>query len=614
VIATGTLDASTARPPTPASSVSSLNPHGPDQHQPRRPIIGWNNNTTYVYTGQFFDADGKFTFAENIDDNTSSRSTASPDSSATLAPTLPDRHRHLLHVRPARHDDRHPDRHRPAPRATATTAGNVGGAPATDFGMGPTTTAGTRSRSADQRRRWRRSRCRQRLLQQLRPRPQHLRHDRPRRLGLHPPIDPGDGSLFRTAVGGSGNIQVDAGATLAVGSINQIGTVTLNSDGTNGGTLQLTDKAVTTNSDFTGIVLGGSTGNLIGRLTLGTNNVVAASNLTLPPVGGAILSSKLIVDSTGTPGTLGQFNVGSPNVQTGSTLQVDGARVNVTGSGFGNGSYVVNNTGTLRVDGSVASASSVTVNNSGKFEAGSTQTVKQLNLNDTAVAQIVTGALKVLTVGDRHTAMPLVVARPPRSTSRTNGLVVDYSAGNETTAIQTVRGQVISAYNGGNWQARASPPPTPDTSHYVGYAQASEAAPTGTFMGKTGIDSDSILVRYTLAGDATLDGTVDFNDLVHLAQNYNTTVSATTDSWWYNGDFTYDGVVDFNDLVKLAQNYNTALPSEPVPGASISFNADLAAASAPFPSRFAQPARPGGSGPAPPAQRAMRRSPPEAAR
>jgi len=57
--------------------------------------------------------------------------------------------------------------------------------------------------------------------------------------------------------------------------------------------------------------------------------------------------------------------------------------------------------------------------------------------------------------------------------------------------------------------------------------------------------------------DATLDGIVDFNDLVHLAQNYNTTVSTVTDSWWYNGDFTYDGIVDFNDLVKLAQNYNT---------------------------------------------------------
>jgi MYXO-CTERM domain-containing protein len=105
----------------------------------------------------------------------------------------------------------------------------------------------------------------------------------------------------------------------------------------------------------------------------------------------------------------------------------------------------------------------------------------------------------------------------------------------------------------------------------------------GSFLGKTGVDASSVLVRLTLAGDATLDGVVDFNDLVKLAQNYNTTVSTTTGSWWFNGDFTYDGIVDFNDLVSLAQNYNgTALPT-PVPGAADDFANDLARAFASVP-------------------------------
>jgi hypothetical protein len=99
----------------------------------------------------------------------------------------------------------------------------------------------------------------------------------------------------------------------------------------------------------------------------------------------------------------------------------------------------------------------------------------------------------------------------------------------------------------------------------------------GKFLGQT-VDPSTVVVRYTLAGDATLDGAVDFNDLVKLAQNYNTTVSTTTESWWNHGDFTYDGVTDFNDLVKLAQNYNTALPTEAVPGAPVNFEADLARA------------------------------------
>jgi hypothetical protein len=66
---------------------------------------------------------------------------------------------------------------------------------------------------------------------------------------------------------------------------------------------------------------------------------------------------------------------------------------------------------------------------------------------------------------------------------------------------------------------------------------------------------------YQLAGDATRDRAVDFNDLVKLAQNYNTTGKV-----WPDGDFNGDGNVDFNDLVILAQNYNTALPVAGVGG------------------------------------------------
>ncbi len=71
-----------------------------------------------------------------------------------------------------------------------------------------------------------------------------------------------------------------------------------------------------------------------------------------------------------------------------------------------------------------------------------------------------------------------------------------------------------------------------------------------------------------------MDGSVDFNDLVKLAQNYN----VTTGMRWATGDFNYDQAVDFNDLVKLAQNYNTSLPSAPIPGASAAFETDLARA------------------------------------
>jgi hypothetical protein len=82
-----------------------------------------------------------------------------------------------------------------------------------------------------------------------------------------------------------------------------------------------------------------------------------------------------------------------------------------------------------------------------------------------------------------------------------------------------------------------------------------------------------------LPGDATFDNAVDFNDLVALARNYNTTGGNA----WAQGDFTFDGNVDFNDLVVLARNYNTAGPGAPVPGAPAGFDRDVAAAFAMVP-------------------------------
>jgi hypothetical protein len=100
-----------------------------------------------------------------------------------------------------------------------------------------------------------------------------------------------------------------------------------------------------------------------------------------------------------------------------------------------------------------------------------------------------------------------------------------------------------------------------------------------------------VLLRTTLAGDANLDGAVDFLDLARLAQNYNLTVSDRTDAWWSSGDFNYDGIVNFNDLARLAQNYNTALVPSDIPGVSADFESDLARAfaSVPEPSALAFP-------------------------
>jgi probable HAF family extracellular repeat protein len=104
----------------------------------------------------------------------------------------------------------------------------------------------------------------------------------------------------------------------------------------------------------------------------------------------------------------------------------------------------------------------------------------------------------------------------------------------------------------------------------TGISDTGWIAGTGSLSGAR----HGFLLRPLAPGDATADGTVDFSDLVALAQHYNGGDGAL----WEEGDFSGDGHVDFNDLVALAQNYNTtqfasdvqaAFASVPEPGVGL---------------------------------------------
>jgi hypothetical protein len=67
-----------------------------------------------------------------------------------------------------------------------------------------------------------------------------------------------------------------------------------------------------------------------------------------------------------------------------------------------------------------------------------------------------------------------------------------------------------------------------------------------------------ILIKMTLAGDAYLSGSVNFNDLDVLGRHYN-----TTGNDWAQGNFNYagNGAVNFNDLDIIGLNYNQNIGS-----------------------------------------------------
>jgi hypothetical protein len=258
----------------------------------------------------------------------------------------------------------------------------------------------------------------------------------------------------------------------------------------------------------------------------------------------------------------------------------------VAGNASGPGGLTKAGPGTLRFTGSLAATSNGLTVAAGTFDAAAngTQAFRSLTLQPSARAVV---SLGVLSLGNNTAPEPLTIAPSATLDLRSRGLVIDPPTPGEDAGIDAVlllRGLIVQGYHAGDWNGKGitSSVAAADPSRAVGYARASElfnvADATPDFFLGAPVDANSGLARLTLAGDANLDGAVNFADLIQLAQHYNTTVSASTQSWWFNGDFTYDGIVNFNDLVKLAQNYNTALAATPIPGAPADLPADLVAA------------------------------------
>ena len=130
--------------------------------------------------------------------------------------------------------------------------------------------------------------------------------------------------------------------------------------------------------------------------------------------------------------------------------------------------------------------------------------------------------------------------------------------------IARVRDYIATAYAGGSWTgkgltssaAAAQSAATHKTA--LGYADAGDLFTSfPAIWNGTVVEDPSILVRYTYAGDANLDGTVDTLDFNALAGHF-----GATGEQWSHGDFNYDGIIDTLDFNSLAANFGQALPSD----------------------------------------------------
>ena len=127
-----------------------------------------------------------------------------------------------------------------------------------------------------------------------------------------------------------------------------------------------------------------------------------------------------------------------------------------------------------------------------------------------------------------------------------NLLVIDYAAGNGDAQTAALRAMLIGGqvFNDGTLAANMA----------IGFLDTASLASLPTAFGT--VDASSLIVRAALPGDANLDSSVTFDDLLILARNYG---DFTTLKTWQNGDFDYNGEVGFSDLLALARTYNTTL-------------------------------------------------------
>ncbi|MEX2140550.1 MAG: PA14 domain-containing protein [Pirellulales bacterium] len=477
-----------------------------------------NLNTTHVYTGEFFDADGIVAFAEHFDDTVLLRvdgrdvlspnawnvPSASPDDDAAT-PGLQtnigagNAGWHTFELRVGQGG------------GGAGTPGNQGGAnwPFGTFGVGFNPNPGTSITNATDQ------------------------------ANYQPMLDNGSMNLFRSVITpGAGDLFVDGGATMRMGGFTNQDNLTLNGTASATATLNLV----------------GTTG-ANALLHTRVNGLGAIDN----PAGGTVTTGALTTTNNATLTKLG-----------GGTLNVTGAQSHGTGTNL----TVSAGTANINTDAGSATARNLTVNANSATNFGSSQHLANLNVGAGATATLTAGGPKNLVTS----GLTIAGGGTPTGTLNItdNAAIVNYPTAGPNPA-DTIRSQIVSGRGGtdllGTWTGlgiTSSAAAADPTSLSIGFANNADL-PLGaytTFRGEA-VDDTTVLIRTTRIGDANLDGVVGDDDVTIVGATFGMTSGAV----WALGDFTYDGAVNDDDVTLLGALYD---PS----AAPVGFAAPVAAAGA----------------------------------
>lgn len=311
------------------------------------------------------------------------------------------------------------------------------------------------------------------------------------------------------------------------------------------------------NNTFTGDLIV-QTGTLVARsaTALGSSSgvtmVVPGATLGIDSIGGGpegVPAEPTYIAGTGVGGVGAMVNFAGDNNYNGNVTAVADATIAVPA-------------GSLKV-GNVNGASVVTKTGTGRLTANHFRT-NGLNIQ-TREVQVAQGPANNSQGGISKVGSFLIAGGPAAPQARldltNNAMIIsDTPAGPEAEAA--VRSYISAGYAGGSWGGDGVASSSADFgvgSFGLGY---SDAGPLGitTFLGVPVLPTDT-LIRFTLYGDADINGTVNLSDFNRLASNF-----GSTNALWREGDFDYNSNVNLGDFNRLAANFGlSASPGGPTP-------------------------------------------------
>jgi fibronectin-binding autotransporter adhesin len=130
-----------------------------------------------------------------------------------------------------------------------------------------------------------------------------------------------------------------------------------------------------------------------------------------------------------------------------------------------------------------------------------------------------------------------------------NHVFINYGSGPDP--IASIAALLAAGYAGGAWNGiggidTSAPLVVGGLTYGIGYADGADAQHLAT-----GLTSGTIEIKYTLLGDADLNGIVNGIDFGILAANFNKGITG-----WDEGDFDYNNIVNGLDFGDLAANFN----------------------------------------------------------